>query len=167
MTAPCPICQEEYNRVVDELNKLHKPDILMFPPTCPKCGSLKMTQVLMSSCRIECLDCHQGYVVKEEDGKSEMAKEMTKGEWGIFFKICEQAKNDMSNSGCNDFNLKEHIPDLDDRKRLVKAMHEWNGDPDVYEEDVHAGRRFEWTSDFFIFHYLCDKLKALLQEGKL
>jgi hypothetical protein len=51
----------------------------------------------------------------------------------ILLELVDQAADKMGNACCTDFPLSDFIPDVEERRALVKAMHEANGDPEEYD----------------------------------
>ena len=68
--------------------------------------------------------------------------------------LLEIAAEEFCNHGCNDFELKRFVPDLKQRRQLVKEYHEWNGDPEEYDPEA----KYEYFPDFALMSYLADKL---------
>lgn len=70
-------------------------------------------------------------------------------------KMLELASEQFSNHGCND--VEDSVYDgwtLEERKQFVKEFHDWNGDPEDYNET------FLHLSDSTIMSYLASKLKG-------
>lgn len=65
-----------------------------------------------------------------------------------------------ANRICNDFDLSASIPDGDERDRIVRAYHEWNGDPEEYWDDVDDGRGDYRMMDFMLFAYFAAKVRG-------
>ena len=82
-------------------------------------------------------------------------KNISKKELALAAKMLELASDQFSNHGCND--VDENVYDtwtLEERQRFVKEFHEWNGDPEEYEETfLHLG-------DSTIMSFLAAKLEA-------
>ena len=67
--------------------------------------------------------------------------------------LLEMASNEFGNHGCND--VDESIYDgwsIDERRRFVKEFHEWNGDPEEYDEN------FLHLQDFSLMNFMAHKL---------
>lgn len=82
-------------------------------------------------------------------------KDISKKELALAAKMLELASEQFSNHGCND--VDENVYDgwtLEERQQFVKEFHEWNGDPEEYEETfLHLG-------DSTIMSFLAAKLEA-------
>ena len=85
-------------------------------------------------------------------------KNISKKELALAAKMLELASDQFSNHGCND--VDENVYDgwtLEERQQFVKEFHEWNGDPEEYEETfLHLG-------DSTIMSFLAAKLEAQSQ----
>jgi hypothetical protein len=68
----------------------------------------------------------------------------------------EELGDHQSNAGCNDFDLSSFVPDVEERRAIMKAFHEYNGDPECFEEDLADGKTFKYTEDFCIVGLLKD-----------
>lgn len=66
---------------------------------------------------------------------------MTQKEKELTAKMLELASNEFSNHGCND--VEDSVYEgwtLEERRQFVKEFHEWNGDPEEYNENfLHLG----------------------------
>lgn len=81
---------------------------------------------------------------------------MTSSEQRLTAILLSMAAERYSNFGCNDFDLSEVIPDLDERNALVLAAHEWNGDPEEYDE---AGEGPDYRlPDWYLMDYMAHRL---------
>ena len=82
-------------------------------------------------------------------------KNISKKELALAAKMLELASDQFSNHGCND--VDGNVYDgwtLEERQQFVKDFHEWNGDPEEYEETfLHLG-------DSTIMSFLAAKLEA-------
>ena len=82
-------------------------------------------------------------------------KNISKKELALAAKMLELASDTFSNHGCND--VDENVYDgwtLEERQQFVKEFHEWNGDPEEYEETfLHLG-------DSTIMSFLAAKLEV-------
>ena len=70
--------------------------------------------------------------------------------------------SELSNHGCNDFDLKEFLPELEDRKMFIRNYHEWNGDPEEYELMKDSDNNFDSFYDFAMASYLARELEKEL-----
>lgn len=81
-------------------------------------------------------------------------QEISKKELALAAKMLELASDQFSNHGCND--VDENVYDgwtLEEIQQFVKEFHEWNGDPEEYEETfLHLG-------DSTIMSFLAAKLE--------
>lgn len=62
---------------------------------------------------------------------------------------------------CNDINLEELIPDVEDRRQLVKEFYEWNGDPKEFNPESN----YEYFYDFLLMDFMAAKLKKESKEN--
>lgn len=83
---------------------------------------------------------------------------MTKEEMKLAANLLKAASDVFGNHGCNDYDLAEVIPSVRERNRLVREMHEWNGDPEEYEA-LKAGEPDYRIPDFALFAFLAHKLE--------
>lgn len=58
------------------------------------------------------------------------------------------------NHGCNDFELDAVLPDAEDRRALMRRLHQWNGDPEEFDPDGS----YEIEADFALMEFLADVL---------
>jgi hypothetical protein len=82
-------------------------------------------------------------------------KNISKKELALAAKMLELASDQFSNHGCNDVDENVYAGwTLEERQQFVKEFHEWNGDPEEYEETfLHLG-------DSTIMSFLAAKLEA-------
>jgi len=74
-------------------------------------------------------------------------------------KMLELASENFSNHCCNDVDEKVYRSwTPEERKQFVKEYHEWNGDPEEYDEN------FLYLPDFAIMDFLAYKLKNEYNE---
>ena len=79
---------------------------------------------------------------------------MTSNEKKLAAHFLEIASNKFANHGCND--VEDSVFSnwtLEERKKFVKEYHEYNGDPDEYDEN------FLHLPDFCIMSFLASKLE--------
>lgn len=62
----------------------------------------------------------------------------------------QDCANSMANRICNDLPLVEIMPRVEDRRKLMRDFHEWNGDPEEYDSDSE----YRVVFDFAIASYL-------------
>lgn len=60
--------------------------------------------------------------------------------------------------GCNDFDLDEFVPDLDERRALMFEAEKANGTP----QDFHPNEDYRCVPNFVI----CDLVARLIRDGK-
>ena len=74
-----------------------------------------------------------------------MTLKFTESECRLLADLLEMASDDFSNHGCNDLDLSKYMQPLE-INALVKAYHEWNGDPEEFdpneEFDQNANNKF-------------------------
>ena len=76
-------------------------------------------------------------------------------ELSLTAKLLDLASNQFSRHGCND--LSESVYEgwsIEDKKKFVREYHEWNGDPEEFDED------FLYLPDYAIMRFLAHKIKA-------
>lgn len=74
----------------------------------------------------------------------------------LLLQFLEDLGDIQGNAGCNDFDLKAFVPDIEERRAIMKAFHEYNGDPECFEEDLARGRDFSCVADFCLIGLLKD-----------
>lgn len=67
--------------------------------------------------------------------------------------LLEDKAERLSVNCCNDFELDQMIPDIDERTKFVKEYHVWNGDPDEFDP------KFLELPDFAIARFMADRLR--------
>ena len=79
---------------------------------------------------------------------------MTGNEQKLVAKLLNLASDEFGGHICNDVPNKFYKGwTIEERKQFVKEYHEWNGDPEEYDEDhLHL-------PDFAIMAFLADKIK--------
>jgi hypothetical protein len=80
---------------------------------------------------------------------------MTPNENKLAAELLRLASDQFANHGCNDFPLAPLIPSQEARDELVRAWHEWNGDPEEYYEADAPDYRL---MDYALMDYLADLL---------
>jgi hypothetical protein len=71
---------------------------------------------------------------------------------GLAGDLLELAADKFSNHGCNDYEFPKDWT-VAERRRMLRAMHDWNGDPGEYDPDEAV------TMDWFVMAFLADRLK--------
>ena len=86
---------------------------------------------------------------------------ITEPEWRMFFVIAEQACNDMTNHGCNDFDAKKYMTPKEHLK-FTKDYEDWNSKGTDFDP------KYLIHSDFTIFAFILHKLKKNfgMEDGK-
>jgi hypothetical protein len=82
----------------------------------------------------------------------------------VLVALLELASDQFSNHGCNDFELAKCIPDLEERRKLMKSYNDYNGSPEDFEYDDEHGSKFEIESDAGLMGYLMDRVKEQLER---
>jgi hypothetical protein len=77
----------------------------------------------------------------------------------VALELIEDLSDKQSSAGCNDFNLAEFVPDLEERKALMKKFYQLNGSPEDYEDDLKNGSEFKYCQDFMLTTLLKDWVK--------
>lgn len=89
---------------------------------------------------------------------------ITDTEAKLLIELLEMASNEFGNHGCNDFELAKFVPDLEERRQLIKAFHDYNGDPEEFVEDEKYREQYTWFHDFALMGFLADKIKQQLHK---
>jgi hypothetical protein len=79
---------------------------------------------------------------------------MTNSEKILIIKLLDMAAQEFSNHGCNDFKLSHWIPDLQERRNLIKAYHKHNGTPEEFDPNSN----YEYFPDFALMLFMASKL---------
>ena len=58
---------------------------------------------------------------------------MNKIEKKLTITLLRRAAEEFATHTCNDFDLDEVMPDVEDRRNFMKEFHEWNGDPESFD----------------------------------
>lgn len=77
----------------------------------------------------------------------------------LISELLDLSASTFSNYGCDDFPLDKIIPNVEDRRDLVKSMHEKNGDIDEYNPDGN----YNHMPDYWLMRYFSNLLK---EEGE-
>lgn len=88
-----------------------------------------------------------------------MSNNLTPTELQLAAVLLETASDKFSNHVCNDFSL-EFLP-LDERRKLVKAVHEWNGDLEEYDENYVDG-----FQDYALMAYLSHRFRMQVSDNQ-
>jgi len=71
----------------------------------------------------------------------------------LLAKLLRMAADQFTNHGCNDFDLAAIMPDVEERRALMKEYEIWNNSPDRYDPND----RYEIGSDWALMAFLADK----------
>jgi hypothetical protein len=85
------------------------------------------------------------------------------GEIAILKSFIKRCASDLGNNSCNDFNVEDFIPNVEERRALAKEMHEENGDP----EEFDPKGTYRHMPDFWLLSYLGDKAVAELETKRV
>lgn len=94
-----------------------------------------------------------------------MTIELTPDETKLLILILEQASEMFGNQICDDFELAEHLPLFEARRTLMKEYHQYNGDPEVFEEDEAYGDQYLYIGTGALVGYLASRIKAQQEKG--
>ena len=64
-----------------------------------------------------------------------MGNEMKTEDWKVIAAMLDLAGDSFSNKVCDDYDLDEPLPDVEDRRSLMQRYHEWNGDPEEFDPE--------------------------------
>jgi hypothetical protein len=78
---------------------------------------------------------------------------LTENEKKVFLEILERITDSLSNNTCNDFDLVRHMPDKEERRALMREMHEENGDPSEFDPK----KDYAIVPDWWVFGFLGKK----------
>lgn len=79
--------------------------------------------------------------------------------------LMELAANQFSNNGCNDLDLRQFFPRVEDRRELMKEYHEWNGDPHEYDPNADYNTANDAAMMSWIASQIEERVEALLAEA--
>jgi hypothetical protein len=91
---------------------------------------------------------------------------LTDTEAKVLAELLELASDQFANHGCSDFELGKVIPDLEERRKLMKSYNNYNGSPEDFEDDVKHGSKFELENDAGLMGYLTDRVKEQLENDQ-
>lgn len=74
--------------------------------------------------------------------------------------LLDIAGDQFSNHGCNDLNLVELGLTLEERRALVQAYHEYNGDLEEFDKELANGSEFKYDTDWAMMHFLAARLRG-------
>ncbi|BDA76105.1 hypothetical protein CAL7716_102710 (plasmid) [Calothrix sp. PCC 7716] len=64
--------------------------------------------------------------------------------------LLEKASDEYANRSCNDYDLSQILPDVEDRRQLAKSMEEQNGSPEEFDpEDDYNTVNDSWLFGYF------------------
>jgi len=90
---------------------------------------------------------------------------LTDAEAKLLIELLELASDNFSNHGCNDFDLTKSVPDLEDRRALMKSYNDYNGSPEDFEDDEAHGSQYEFDNDSALMSYLSTRIEEQLGVG--
>lgn len=106
-----------------------------------------------------------GAILKQEfkerqDVLNKKSYKISKNELLLASALLDIAGDKFGDHGCNDFNIAPFL-NRKEREELIKEFHEWNGDPEEYnDKEAESGLFY----DFALMHYLAFKLKKKAEE---
>ena len=71
---------------------------------------------------------------------------MSPGFKKVVLALLEDYSNKLSNSSCNDFELDKHVPDVAERRELMKKFYKLNGSP----EDFDPNGQYDTVMDYMM-----------------
>ena len=80
----------------------------------------------------------------------------------LLIELLELASDSFSNHGCNDFDLTKSVPDLEDRRALMKRYNDYNGSLEDFEYDEEHGSQYELDNDSALMSYLARRIEEQL-----
>lgn len=88
--------------------------------------------------------------------------QLTDAEARLLIALLELASDSFSNHGCNDFDLTKAVPNLEDRRALMKSYNDYNGSPEDFEDDEKHGSQYELEDDSALMGYLTCRIEEQL-----
>jgi hypothetical protein len=101
-----------------------------------------------------CYEPDEQYLAKE-------TMQLTTKNINLLSALLELAANKFSSHGCNDFNLAEYLPDVDDRREFMQHYHEWNGDTEEFDPDG----AYEIVQDGQLISYFSAAVKNIIKAN--
>lgn len=101
--------------------------------------------------------------MKRKPTKRNKTDGLSKAELALIARLLEEASDDLSNNGCNDYS----IPATEENKKIMLEMFEWNGDIDERQDDVAEVLESKDeidTYDWYIASYLASRCKNLSEK---
>ena len=92
---------------------------------------------------------------------------LTDAEARLLVELLDLASDNFSNHGCNDFDLTKSVPDLEDRRALMKSYNDYNGSPEDFEDDDLHGSQYELDNDAALMGYLADRVREQVKESPM
>jgi hypothetical protein len=71
--------------------------------------------------------------------------------------LLNMASDEFGNHSCNDFDLSIHIPNVNERRELVRAMYEDNGDSENFDPEDDC----IWIHDFWLMGYFAGQFDQI------
>ncbi len=78
-----------------------------------------------------------------------MSQDLTPNNRKLISALLELASDQFSNHGCNDFDLAAILPNVEDRRELMRKYHEHNGDPEEFDPEWD----YEYVQDDALMGY--------------
>jgi len=92
---------------------------------------------------------------------------LTDAEARLLIELLDLASDSFSNHGCNDFDLTKSVPDLEDRRALMKSYNDYNGSPEDLEDNEAHGSQHGLHMDSAIMGYLSHRIEEQLGIGEV
>lgn len=95
-----------------------------------------------------------------------MGKEVTIMIDETLLQIALIALQDAEDKNVGEIDLEKLLPSYEERERLMKLYRQYNGDPEVHEEDIEHGDQFLYANpNHFLFILYTEALEALKSKG--
>ncbi len=82
----------------------------------------------------------------------------------VLVELLQIASDQLGYNACNDFELHEIIPDVKERREMMRDYHEYNGSTEGFLHDDACGDQFEHAYDYALMSYFADKIEGQLKE---
>lgn len=89
-----------------------------------------------------------------------MASDLTPAERRLLVALLHAYADRLGNASCNDFDLREEMPDLNERNAFVRAFEERNRSPVDYVAKTDPNERDGRLADFCVVRMLAWKVAA-------
>lgn len=81
---------------------------------------------------------------------------MTNTEKKLIAALLDLASEKFSNHGCNDFDLAEIVPDVEERRAIAREYYEHNNEPEEFNPD----NKYESFEDWILMDHFAGKLRG-------